>query len=74
MSKVAKDVYAKFQLSGIYPDELRQYFNLFSRKFQDIFNKNFKISNSEKSSKSSIPKSIFYQNLSHLAFLQIFQK
>jgi hypothetical protein len=33
---LAKHIHAKFQLSSLYPDGLRQIFDLFSRKIQDF--------------------------------------
>jgi hypothetical protein len=47
---LAKHVYAKFQLSSLYPDGLRQKFYLFSRKIQDFLKENLEFSTSEKSS------------------------
>jgi hypothetical protein len=41
---LAKHVHAKFQLSGFYPDELTQFFDLFSSKIQDFLKENFKFS------------------------------
>jgi hypothetical protein len=43
-------VHAKFQLSNLYPDGLRQIFDLFSRKIQDFLKDNLEFSKSEKSS------------------------
>jgi hypothetical protein len=43
-------VYAKFQLSSLYPGGLRQIFDLFSRKIQDLLKENLEFSKSEKSS------------------------
>jgi hypothetical protein len=36
---VAKHVHAKFQLSSLYPDGLRQIFDLFQEKFKIFFKK-----------------------------------
>jgi hypothetical protein len=66
MLQLAKQVHAKFQLSSL--DSTQTDLD----KFLTIFHVNIriflKISNSEQSFKQSILKSIFYQNLSHLAF------
>jgi hypothetical protein len=45
---LAKHVHAKFQLSSLYPDGLRQIFDLFSRKNQDFLKENLEFSKSEK--------------------------
>jgi hypothetical protein len=45
---LAKHVYAKFQLSSLYRDGLRQTFNIFSRKIQDFLKENLEFSKSEK--------------------------
>jgi hypothetical protein len=45
---LAKHVPAKFQLSSLYPDGLRQIFDLLSRKIQDFLKENFEFSKSEK--------------------------
>jgi hypothetical protein len=47
---LAKHVHAKFQLSSLYPDGLRQIIDLISRKNQDFPKENLEISKSEKSS------------------------
>jgi hypothetical protein len=52
--KNSKSEYAillsKFQLSSLYPDGLRQIFDLFSRKIQDFLKENLEFFKSEKSS------------------------
>jgi hypothetical protein len=70
---LAKHVHAKFQLSNLYPDGLRQIFDLFSRKNQDFLKENLEFSKSEKKSEQRFPKGIFYQIFSHLAFLKVFK-
>jgi hypothetical protein len=47
---IAKQVQARFQLSSLYPDGLRQIFVLFSRKNQDFLKENLEFSKSETSS------------------------
>jgi hypothetical protein len=46
---LAKHVHAEFQLSTLYPDGLRQIFDLFSRIIQEFFKENLEFSKSEKS-------------------------
>jgi hypothetical protein len=46
--KLAKHFHAKFQLSSLYTDGLRQIFDLFSRKIQDFLKENLEFSKSEK--------------------------
>jgi hypothetical protein len=48
MFQLAQHVHAKFQLSSFYADGLRQFFDHFSRKFQNFLRKISKFSNSEK--------------------------
>jgi hypothetical protein len=36
MLQLAKHVHAKFKLSSFYPDGLRLFFDIFSRKFQNF--------------------------------------
>jgi hypothetical protein len=48
--QLATHVHAKFQLSCFYPDGLRQFFDLSSRKIQDFLIENSEFSKSEKSS------------------------
>jgi hypothetical protein len=50
MFNLAKHVHFKFQLSSLYPDGLRQIFDLFSRKIKDFLEENFEFSKSETSS------------------------
>jgi hypothetical protein len=50
MFNLAKHVLAKFQLSSLYPDGLRQIFDLFSIKIQDFVKENLEFSKSERSS------------------------
>jgi hypothetical protein len=47
---LAKHVHAKFQLSILYPDGLRQIFDIFSRKIQDFLKENLEFAKSEKKS------------------------
>jgi hypothetical protein len=47
---LAKHIHAKFQLSSLNPDGLRQIFDLFSRKIQDFLKENSEFSKSENSS------------------------
>jgi hypothetical protein len=47
---LAKHVYAKFPLSSLYPEGLRQIFDLFSGKIQDFLKENLEFSKSENSS------------------------
>jgi hypothetical protein len=56
MFQPAKHVRAKFQLSSIYTDGLRQIIELFSRKFQDFRKKISRLSNFEKSSKGQLKR------------------
>jgi septation ring formation regulator EzrA len=73
MLQLAKQVHAKFQISSFNLDGLRHIFDHFSSKFQNLFKKISKKINSEKKIQIEhprIPKNIFYQNLSHIAFLQ----
>jgi hypothetical protein len=47
MLNLAKHVHAKFQLSSLNPDGLRNFFELFSRKIQDFLQKILEFSKSE---------------------------
>jgi hypothetical protein len=51
-----------------------QNFHLFARIFLDYLKRNSKIVQFRKSSKYYFPNGIFYQNLSHVAYLQQFKK
>jgi hypothetical protein len=73
MLNLAKHVHAKFQLSSLNPDGLRNFFELFSRKIQDFLQKKLEFSKSEKKTEKRFPKGIFYPILSHLAFFKSFE-
>jgi hypothetical protein len=57
----------------LYPEGLRQIFDLFSKKIQDFLKEKFEFFKSEKGSDESFSKSIFYQILSHLVFFESVQ-
>jgi hypothetical protein len=63
----AKHVYAKFQPFSLYPDGLRQIFDLLSRNIQDFLKENLEFSKSDK-----VPKRDF-QSLSHFEPSSIFE-
>jgi hypothetical protein len=67
---LAKYVHAKFQLSSLFPDGLRQIFDYFWRKFQDFSGKLFCKFQTEYAILYLTQQNMFMQNFSSLASTQ----